>query len=201
MNRKIILIVGLLIVLIIAGGIFYWWWEAGKQLREINRDLPEGVRVGIKNGQQIITNERDGYEIVISEKWGELERVQHSELHVGPIYREEGIKEIAVIALSGLLPDEEEATSFFIDKHKFEKGFEDMELRAFIEINPLWLLGPAVIVEEKKVGDFETLRIIKEFEWGNSYYYFFKVNSTIYSLAYMSEDLIREVILNSRWSL
>ncbi|MCG2688400.1 hypothetical protein L6250_02060, partial [Candidatus Parcubacteria bacterium] len=63
MRRKIIVSLLIIAFLVVAGGSFYWW-QNQQDVREINKTLPEGIKVvkGLFNKEYKVVNNIDGYE-------------------------------------------------------------------------------------------------------------------------------------------
>ena len=75
-KKTTILILIIVIVLLLIGGV-YWWWQGEAELKELNKNLPEGIRVEKRNGQEVIINTIDGYEIKVPEEWGGIEIAEY----------------------------------------------------------------------------------------------------------------------------
>ena len=66
MKKKIIIIISIVLILV-AGGGFFWWNGNQKDVRELNKNLPEGVRVmkSLIGNEYKVVNKIDGYEFKV----------------------------------------------------------------------------------------------------------------------------------------
>ncbi|RLC35198.1 MAG: hypothetical protein DRZ76_00845, partial [Candidatus Nealsonbacteria bacterium] len=64
-------IVFLLVVLGLIGGGFFYWWQNQADVRELNKTLPEGIRVekSLFGEEYKVVNHIDGYEFKIPPEW------------------------------------------------------------------------------------------------------------------------------------
>ncbi|MDO8659513.1 MAG: hypothetical protein Q7K54_02830, partial [Candidatus Parcubacteria bacterium] len=68
MIKKIVLLV---VVLGLFGGGFFYWWNNQADVRELNKTLPEGVKVvkSFFGGEYKVINKIDGYEFKVPKEW------------------------------------------------------------------------------------------------------------------------------------
>ena len=172
MKKRIIVFI--IIILILTGG-FFCWWETGSELRRLNKNLPEGIRVIEKEGRQVIVNKKDGYEIKVPEKWGKLEGVDYTGENLG---------------LGG-----REGNWITIISYNVEKDI-DLEKWIMNRIEKSNLVEPQIIGKEK-IKNYEVIKI-KDFGGllGDVFFYYFKDDSKIYEFYSDSEESIRDVITN-----
>lgn len=196
MNKKLFIPLIIIILLLIAGGVF-WWWHSGKELRELNKDLPEGVNI-IKNltGQYMIVNEQDGYRINWPEKKLEIvyyEERQNIEKTLPPFFSQE-VKKLFVSKTSLFLGEYAILPEVTINCFKLKNGIDLEKLRQTYD-NSSFFANSTINLEQK--GEFEVL-IIKDSYQVN---YSFKINSKLYNIACPEENLCQSILQNSRWSL
>ncbi len=72
--KKLIFWVVSVAVLVLAAGGFFYWWQNQADVRELNKTLPEGVRVvkSLIGSEYKIVNKIDGYEFKIPLATGRL---------------------------------------------------------------------------------------------------------------------------------
>jgi len=187
MNKKIIF--SLIVILVFAGGGFFWWWQDQKDVRELNKDLPEGVRV-VKNfaGEYRVVNKIDGYEIKVPEEWRGLKEVKYHE-------EEEGIPGVTGLTLEGI---EGRERAFGIISHKLDQP--DISLEFWVEIQfQKFGLSETTQFRKFKVGDFDIIQVKTEEYFADFAWYFFKKNQRVYEIQSVSEEFIREIITNGQW--
>ena len=195
MNRKIIILI-VIILLLGAGGFF--WWRAGAELRELNRGLPEGVRVEKRENQKIIINEIDEYEMKIPEKWEGLKDIEYLVLK-----REEKEKNVLSSFLFLTASKEEE----FMGLDLYESVPEETNLKLwtqewYIEYQPKfgekWIEEGKIWTEEETIGDFVVVKL-RGAGLEDALSIFFQINSKVYRFWGAPDEIIHEVILNSKW--
>jgi len=76
MSKKTTISIIVIILLLIGGGVYYWW-QNETELSELNKNLPQGIRVEKRDGQEVVVNTIDGYEIKIPKEWGGLENIEY----------------------------------------------------------------------------------------------------------------------------
>ncbi len=185
-KKTTILILIIVIVLLLIGGV-YWWWQGEAELKELNKNLPEGIRVEKRNGQEVIINTIDGYEIKVPEEWGGIEKVD---------YREASTTQQKWIFLEG---DKGQITE--IRSHKLTQ--ENIELKSWVknwikELQGSRFAPSASILGEEKIGNYEVIKVIDEKPiTGTFFFYYFQKGSQIYEIyTDYSEESIRDIILN-----
>ncbi|MCD6220000.1 hypothetical protein J7K43_06425 [Candidatus Calescamantes bacterium] len=152
-------------------------------MRRLNRNLPEGIRVIEKEGRQIIVNKKDGYEIKVPEKWGELEGVDYREVENKKIVNFEGVNgEIVEIKVFDI-PNKNNIEINNWIKNRWQKLPE-------LYINP-------VIIGKESINGYNVIKS-KSFGglMGELFFYYLKTNSKIYEFSSDSEESIRDVITN-----
>ncbi|MBT9167583.1 MAG: hypothetical protein DDT19_00921 [Syntrophomonadaceae bacterium] len=195
MDKKTIVLI-MLLLLTIAGGGAFWWWQSGKELRELNKDLPEGVKV-VKSltGQYRVANERDGYRINWPKKKLRIvyyEERQNVEKTLPPFFPQE-VKKLFVSGTDLFLGEYIILPEVEIGYFKLKNGIDLEKFRQIFENSPF--ADSTINLEQK--GEFEVL-IIKDSYQVN---YSFKINSKLYSIVCPEEDLCQNILQNSKWSL
>ena len=187
MPKKIIILVFIILILI-AGGGFFWWDGNQKDVRGLNKNLPEGVRVvkSLFGKEYKVVNKIDGYEFKVPEEWGGIEDVDYI-----PEREVKGFQS-ANITIEGL---KGEARLMGISSFK-EK--EDLNLKDWAQkmFNAFGLVGDFT---PETVGDFETIKTQENIHLGGMYVYFLKKNLRIYVITGGSEEFIRYIIANGKW--
>jgi len=192
--RKKVIILTILISLLIAGGIF-WWWQSGEELRELNKNLPEGIRV-IKtfSGEYEIINKKDDYKINWPKK--KLGNVFYEEIQdleeIMPPYFPEEIKNLFISRTDLVLGEYSILPELRIDCFNLKNN---IDLRKILEA-----LKKSPFANKKmgleKIGDIEVL-IVKDGQEN----YSFQINSKFYNIACEEENLCENILKTSKWSL
>lgn len=189
MSKKIVLAVfGVLLILVAGGGVF-WWWQYQKDVRELNKNLPEGVRV-VKNlaGEYRVVNKIDGYEFKAPEEWRGLKEVEFYE-------EEEGYPGITGLALEGFEGAERELGIIL-----YKLDIPDRSLKSWVEERFKRIgLSEAVQFREFKVETIDVMSVKAEEYFVDFVWYFFKNDQKIYEVDNVSEELVREIITNGKW--
>jgi len=184
--KKIIFLV--LIVLLISAGGFFWWQEGQKDVKELNKNLPEGIRVAKSFlGEYKVINKIDGYEFKVPKEWNGLEEIRYV-----PEGTEQGYT-ASSIALKG---KEGGSRIIAIDRFKIENP--DINLGDWAKTN-FETFGLTGDFSKNNVGEFETVKTREEVHLLGMAVYFFKKDSAIYSITCGSEEFIREIIANGKW--
>jgi len=184
MKKKIIILL-IIILLLVAGGIF--WWQDQTEVRELNKNLPEGVRVvkSLIGKDYKVVNKIDEYKVKLPEGWEGLKEVKY--------IPERTVKELKVasINLTGNL-----GGFIAIDCYKLEKANVNLEIWVNELMQNFDLQG---VLEKEIIGNFEIIKTKEEEHLAGMFLYFLKKNSRICILSGFSEEFIRSIILNSKW--
>lgn len=177
----------LFVVLAIAGGGFFYWQNNQKDVKELNKNLPKGVKVvkSFFGNEYKVVNKIDGYEFKVPKEWKGL-----SEIIYTPERTESGYTGTSIE-----LREKEGGRSVGIDRFRAE-GDINLEEWSRAEFDTFGLVGDFT---KDKLGRFEIVKTQENVHFGGEYVYFFKGNKIIYSLTGQSEEFIREIILNGRW--
>jgi hypothetical protein len=185
MNRKIIFsLIVILILLVIAGG-FFWWWQDQKDIRELNKNLPKGVRV-VKSlkGEYRVVNKIDGYEFKVPEEWQGIKKIT---------YYEQTEKEA-----SGISIDAQNGDLFGIGVIKLEN--ERKSLESWVQEHIIKSMPPNWRIEKQFLNGTEIFKLVTEKQpLSETPSYFFKVGSKIYNISGTSKDSTESIITKGRW--
>lgn len=189
MNKKFIIFI-ILILLLIAGKVF-WWWESGKELRELNKSLPEGIKVEKREGQQVVVNKKDGYEIKVPDEWKGVRNLNYREIEDGrqrTIYLEANEGQIIEIRTHQLAQTNIELESWVKD---LIESLQDSRYSP-----------NTLILGKEKIGNYEILKTKEEGThiMPTFYFYYFQKDSKIYEIfTDYSEENIRDIILKGKF--
>lgn len=183
MSKKIIF--SIIVISILAVGGFFCWWQNGAELRELNKNLPDGIRVVQRNGSQVVINQKDGYEIKVPEGWGGLEKVRYKEIENNQE------KYLLLEGNNGVVIEMRQHTINEVGVEEWlEKQKEGLKNPRFGDFT--------IFLGEEKIGNYEILKLKNESPIvGTIFTYLFKKDSQIYEIyTDCSEESIRDVILN-----
>jgi len=187
MKKKILVSLLILFLLAIAGGIF-WYWQNQKDVREINKTLPEGVKVAksLFGKDYTVVNKIDGYEFKVPEAWEGIKEMEYKD--------EETILDMRT---SGMALEGSQGLSrvFSLDIYFLSKQ-EDLleysqEIWSFFELEGS--------LEKIKVGNIEAIRAYEDVHLWGTYVYFWIIGNKLYVANNGSEEFIQEIILNGKW--
>ena len=175
--KKLILIV--IVLLLISGGFFYWW-QGHADERELNKTLPEGIRVDkcLLTGEYMVINEIDGYEFKVPTEWKGLDIIEYL-----PERTEEGFT-AASISIEG---KEGSGRIVTIDKFRIE-NLDQVDLKSWAE-NNFETFGLVGNFSEDRVGNFEIVKTQENVHLGGMWVYFFQKDSAVYAITCGSEEL------------
>ncbi|MFH1188061.1 MAG: hypothetical protein V1688_04370 [bacterium] len=219
MIRKI----GILIfVLFLAGGGFFYWQNNQKDIKELNKTLPAGVKVvknifGFGNEYKVI-NKIDGYEFKVPTEFmhrGGIEFIKYANItddnELG--YRlsmDEKFQKIIISETALVIQGRDGWDGTEIRRLKIEK---DISLNDFIEEFKSRFLPKSTErleivpkVDMLQMGDFTVLKLsqsIKSLRTENTnsstLFYFFRKNSAFYIIDHNSDNIVSEIIINGKW--
>ena len=177
----------IIIVLLLAGGGVFWWWQNQEDIRELNKNLPEGVRVA-KNlkGEYWVVNRIDGYEFRVPGEWKGIEEIEYVAERI-----EEGYTGVS-IELTG---KEGMGRSVGVDCFKGE-GDLNLENWAKKFFDIFGLTGKFI---PEKIGEVNIVKTQENVHLGGEYVYFFKKDFAIYAITCGSEEYISEIITSGKW--
>jgi hypothetical protein len=184
MKKKIIFsLIVIIILLVIAGG-FFWWWKDQRDVRELNKNLPKGLRV-VKSlsGEYRVVNKIDGYEIRVPREWRGLARID---------YVLE--RKINGMTGSGLVLTNPIGIIIGIDQYQTDQPEKETELESLIKE----FFEPEGILEKIQIGNYEVIKVKIE-RLGGAKVYFLKPNSKVYVVGGLYDNDIQEIIFNGKW--
>jgi hypothetical protein len=184
--KKIILIV--LGLILIGTGIFYWWQNQA-DVRELNKTLPDGVKVtkSVFGDEYRVVNKIDGYELKIPPEWINLEYIE---------YFPETTEQDYVASSMSLEGKESPGRIVNIARFKLEEP--DIDLELWVE-NYFEASNATNEFEKEKIANLSVIKT-KEFDLGLSgYAYFFKKGAVIFAVAGPSKEFISYVVTNGQW--
>ena len=189
MAKKIVFLIVGIVVLILIGGGFFYWWQNQADVRELNKNLPEGVKVvkSLIGNEYKVVNKIDDYEFKIPPEW-------------------KGIKEIEYI------PEQEEENR--ITRSIYLEGFEGMGRIASIDVYKIdqsdikletWArelldaFGLSGELTQENIDGYNTLSTIEKEHLAGAYIVFLYNDAKIYVFTGRSEQSIRYIITNGKW--
>ena len=187
MRRKIIISLLILSFLAAAGSVF-WWWQNQKDLRDLNKTLPEGVRVvkGLWGNEYKVVNKIDGYEFKVPKEWNGIEEIEYIANREA-----EGFKGTSIFVMGRI----GQARTVSIDVFEAD---EDRQLKEwaqyFFDIFDL-----AGTFNGTKIGNLDVIKTNENEHLGGAYIYFIEKNKKNYVFTGGSEEFISEIILNGQW--
>ena len=181
MKKKIIISIFVTLFLVV-GGVFYWWQDQA-EVRELNKNLPEGIRVtkSLIGNEYRVINKIDGYEFKVPEEWGGLLKIEYM-----PEREVNGMRNTGFILTSPV------GEIVGMDQYKTDNPTIELEklVKEFFE--------PGATLEKQQIGNYKTIRTKLE-RLAGMYIYFLKNDLRIYAIAGFSDENIREIILNGKW--
>lgn len=180
------IIIPIILVLFLAGTSFFYWWNNQKDVRELNKGLPNGVKVvkSLIGKEYKVVNKIDGYEFKVPKEWEGVDNIKYI-----PESLEESnkITSININILGG--------SSVAIDRFKLE---EDLDLKSSAQkiFTDFELVGE---FDEDNIKNTKILKTQEKVHLLGDYVYFFKKESIVYSITSASEESIRYIISNGKW--
>lgn len=162
----------------------YFFWQGGPRIRNLNKNLPEGIKVE-KRGQEVVINKIENYEIRVPREWGGLKEVEY---RVGQDERvlsleglNNGIIEIKIFSFEG------ERIKEWVEKHWKE------ELKTGAYINP-------TIIGEEQMGSYFVIKA-KDYGgvMGDIYFYYLRIGERIFEFSSVQENSLKQIILSNNF--
>ncbi|MDI6591865.1 MAG: hypothetical protein QME61_02950 [Patescibacteria group bacterium] len=189
MSKKIVIPL-IVILFFVIGGIFYW--QDQKEIRELNKNLPEGVRVAksLFGDEYRVVNKIDGYEFKVPKEWeefGKIQEAEYNEWKENKLITREG--ELGLKGAGGLLA---------ISTSKLKDN--NVNLNSFVE-NWCQIYVPSSTREilNERISNFEVIKVQDKKHLADLKFFFFKSNSKIYRISLIKDEFIQEIILNGKW--
>ena len=182
-------VIFLIIVLGFVGGGFFYWWQNQADIRELNRTLPEGVKVvkSLFGDEYRIVNKIDDYEFKIPPEWQGMKEIE---------YIPERIVEDMKVASVGIEGIEGIGRIMSIDVYIVNQLDINLETWAENLLNKFGLSGELI---QENINEYNILSMIEKEHLGGTYVYFLKNNSKVYVLNGASEEFIRHIITHGKW--
>ena len=176
----------IIVLLLIAGGVFYW--KNQQEVADLNRELPDGVRV-VKTlfGDYVVVNKIDGYQFKIPEEWGGVKKIYYTQERIEKDYN-----------LSSFELEGNKGASRIGVINRFVIQELDLDLKFWAELN-FQKFGLVGDFNKDKIDSFEIIKVKEDVHLIGMYVYFFKKDSSIYTITNGSEEFIREIIINGKW--
>ena len=189
MVKKIVLLVIILIVLSLAVGGFFYWQQNQADVKELNKTLPEGVKVAksLIGNEYKVVNKIDGYEFKIPPEWQGVKEIEYTS--------ERTIEDMKVtsVGIEGL-----EGVGRIMSIDVYTVNQLDINLENWAEnlLNKFGLFGELV---QENVGKYNVLSMVEKEHLGGTYLYFLKNILKVYILNGTSKELIRYIITHGKW--
>jgi len=194
MQKKFV--IGILIVLLVVVGGVFLWQKDQKDVQELNKNLPEGVKVvkSLFGKEYKVLNKIDGYQFKLPKTAKGI-----SEINYFPKNPEEEYNVSSVsFRMNGFL-----VVEAAVEIHQFALE-TNLSLEAFAEqISENYGLSGDLL--QDRVGDTVVVKTqqIKQLKNGaiykGEYLYFFQRDSFAYAITSGSEETIRQIIVNGSW--
>lgn len=177
-----------LLLCLVFGGIFYCW-QTQKDVRALNKTLPDGVKVtkSIFGNEYGVFNGIDGYRFKVPTQWNGIETIEYAPERIEGKYIGTSIN---TEGKNG------EATIFSIDHFKINSNISDLSTWVndfFREFN---LVGDFT---KDNISGIEVIKTQENVHLGGMYVYFWRKGSSVYAATNGSEEFIRYIITNGRW--
>ena len=184
MSKKKLALVFILMLLGV-GGVFLWQ-KNQKEVAELNKGLPEGMRV-VKNlqGEYWVVNKLDGYEFRAPETWSGIRSINY--------FRDFPIQNTTGFILESPYGDLIRLVQYGLGESNFEIEDWVKELNDKFE-------GIYQKYGKEHLQGYEVIKAEEE-EFGIAISYFFREKSNIYEIKAFRiyEDWIQEIISSGKW--
>jgi len=185
MKKKLVILIVVGVILILAIGVVYFFWQGGPEIRRLNKNLPEGIRIEKRGDQQVIVNKKDGYEIKVPKEWGGVREVEYLGEEEGQFIVGAKKTDERVVIIVSKIKNEIDLLSWIKNR------FQDFQGTRFYS---------PVIVGEERIGNHNIIKAKDESPVGTFFFYYFEAKSKIYEIySDYSEKSIRAVILNGNF--
>jgi len=178
------------VILILAAGGFFYWQQNQADVKELNKNLPDGVRVvkSLIGEEYKVVNKIDGYEFKIPPEWQGIKEIEYF-----PQETEQGYTDSSI----GLEGNQGEGRVTGVDSFKLDES-RTSELKEWAEtyFETFGLIGEFV---NGKIGDLEIVKTRENVHLGGMHVYFFQKEFNLYGIVCSSEEFIRYIIINGKW--
>ena len=185
MKKKIVISIVVILILVVGGGFFLW--QDQKDVRELNKGLPEGVRVvkSLIGKEYRVVNKIDGYEIKVPGEWEGLAKIEYEEdiEKNSKGFSLEGPKGELIAVGYYQLPQLEVSLDSWVQN--WQEQFKTTE----------WT------IEKEEINHWSVIKAKESKHLAGLTFVFFKKDLRIYSISAMpiDEKFISEIILNGKW--
>ena len=185
MMKKLIFAVAVLVL--VSGGFFYWR-DNQADVRELNKTLPDNVRVvkSLIGDEYRVVNKIDGYEFKVPKEWRGVSMIE---------YMPEVIEKNRTATNIYLEGREESGSIISIDAYKKDQSDINIEAWAKFLFSDYGLSGE---FKNEQIGGHEVLSV-KELQHLAGAYIYFLDYSKIYVFTSRLEESIRYIIANGKW--
>lgn len=185
MIKRIILVIA---VLGLAGGGLFYWWNNQQDVRELNKTLPEGVKVAksLVGNEYKVVNKIDGYEFKVPKEWRGVKIIE---------YRPEETERNRTA--SGVYLEGGEGMRSIISVDAYKKNQPNIDIEEWAE-SLFDDYGLSAEFKKDKIGVHDLLSAQEEEHLAGAYIYFLD-SSKIYVFTGRLEEFIKYIILNGKW--
>lgn len=187
MVKKVVLAV---LVLGLFGGGFFYWQRSQADVRELNKNLPDGVKVvkSLFGNEYRVVNKLDGYSFKVPDEWKGVSDIEYISVREAEGYRGTSLN---IGGNTGI------GNSVGIDNY-ISGGEMKGDLKSWAESN-FKTFGLTGTFFEDVVGQINVVKAKEEIHLLGEQVYFFKKELNIYVITGGSEEFIKEIILNGKW--
>jgi hypothetical protein len=203
------------VILVLAGAGFFYWWQNQADVRELNKTLPEGVKVAksIFGDEYRVVNKIDEYEFKVPPEWKDIELAVYMDITNDELsYRYGFGQELKnIIIYEGALGiQDSEQHQIELRTLKIDKNL-DMEtlVNEFGSTNipQFKTMKFTLVTNELIVNNMNVLKLsfVGKSSWGSELtlapYYFLRGEKKVYVLFFdtKNEEVMREIISNGKW--
>ena len=186
-NKRNFFVLFVLFLLLFVGGVFLWQ-ENQKDVAELNKNLPEGVRVvkSLIGEEYSVVNKIDGYEFKVPKEWKGIEEIEYI-----PERTEEGY------VWDSLELEGKEGFGRVVGVSRFKLEQTNISLEEWAK-NSFEFSSLKNNLSKDKINEFEIIKT-QEQVGTIGYIYFFKKDLKLYTITGGSEEFIQEIISNGKW--
>ena len=156
---------------------FFFFYLKDKEIRELNKNLPQGVYFEKRGKDLFLINKLDGYELKIPESWGGVSKADYTGQNLG---------------IGG--KKEEKWVTITVYEVKKEKSIEEIINERIKNPEKYNLVEPQLIGKEK-INNLTIIKI-KDFGgmMGDVFFYYFKFKTNLYELYSDNQESLSEII-------
>ncbi len=189
MKKNLKVVGGIVLALILTGGSVFLWQKSQADVQELNKTLPEGVRVvkSLLGNEYRVVNKIDGYEFKVPKTWSGLASIEYT-----PEFTEQGYT-ATILDFDG---KEGIGIGAALDRFKITEENIYLEQWAKTNAETFGFVGEYI---KDQVGKTDVVKTREKVHLLGMYTYFFKKEGAIYAVTNASEDSIREIILSGKW--